>query len=161
MSYDVEMLLDDIEVLLKAKLPAKLIAIEAEKTALGIPVGLDAIDPTAYFQQNWSDEILNQAPAIFYGVESIQAESIGPATIEKLKLFVEIIMLDSGMDAYGKRRLNRYSRAIKEVFHENFDQLPWSNKTIVETVRPISFTLDENTSEEMRVGGVSIATAIA
>lgn len=160
-SYDIEMMLDDIEVLLKATLNVKIAAIEAEKTALGIPVVLDPVAATSYFQQNWSDNILNEAPAIFYGVETIQATGIGPATIEAFKIFVEIVMLDNGMDDLGKRRLNRYARALKEVFQENFDKLPWSNKTIVETVRPISFTLDGNTSEEMRVGGVSIATALA
>lgn len=161
MTYDLEQMLDDIEALLKSKLNAKIAAISLEKSQLGVAVDLPEISEDAYFQQNWSDRILNIAPAIFYGVETIQATGAGKATLELFKIFVEVIIVDSGMDVNSKRRLHRYSRALKEVFQDNFDALPWSNKTNIETVRPISFTLDGNTSEEIKVGGVSIVTALA
>jgi hypothetical protein len=158
MTYDLESLLDDIETLLKAKLNAKIASIEAEKV---LPIGLPAVLTDAYFQQSWSDKILNYSPAIFYGVEKIEATGSGSATLELFRIFVEVVLVDSGMDTYAGRRIHRYSRALKEVFHENFDALPWSTKTNIETVRPVSFALDENTSEEVKVGGVSIVTALA
>ena len=161
MKYDVEKILDDIESLLKEKLNAQLQSIAAEKDALGKTVDTPEILETSYFQQTWSDNILNVTPAIFYGVDTIQATGNGPTTLEVFKIFVEVVYIDSGMDTNGKRRLLRYSRAIKEVFEKNFDALPWANKINIETIRPLAFTLDTNTSEEVRVGGVSITTALA
>lgn len=159
--YDVEMLLDDIEALLKSKLNTKIAAIEAEKTTLGKAVGLDAINDACYFQQSWSDKILQQTPAIFYGLENIQTQGVNAGTLEVFKIFVEVVLVDSGQDSYAKTRIHRYSRALKEVFHENYDKLPFGNKTNIETVRPLSFTIDENSSEEIKVGGVSIITVLA
>ena len=162
MTYDIEDLLDDIEVLLKANLNTKIAAIEAEKIAAGKPdVSLQAIDDAAYFQQTWSDKIMNRAPAIFYGLEQIDATGSNSATAEIYKIFVEVVLVDSGMDTYTKNRIHRYSRALREVFQDNFDALPWSTKTNIETVRPIAFRIDEDTSEEIKVGGVSITTALA
>lgn len=163
--YDVEDLLDEIETLLKAKLNTKLTQIENLKIAQGKGVGLTLpkyqFSANAYYQQNWSDKILSRSPAIFYGLETIQATGSGSATLELYKIFVEVVMVDNGMDANGKRRLLRYSRAIREVFQENYDALSWNTKTNIETVRPLSFTIDGNTSEEIRVGGVSIVTGLA
>jgi hypothetical protein len=160
-TYDIETLLDDIETLLKANLNTKIAAIEAEKTALGKAVGLPSVDTNAYFQQAWSDKILNYSPAIFYGLEQIQASGSHSATLEAYKIFVEVVIVDSGMDTFTKNRIHRYSRALKEVFQENFDRLPWGNRINIETVRPISFKLEEDSSEEIKVGGVSIVTALA
>lgn len=159
--YDVEQMLDDIEALLKSKLNTKIAAIEAEKLSLGKAVGLPAVQDNAYFQQSWSDKILNHNPAIFYGLENVSPTGANSATVEVYKIFIEVVIVDSGMDTFAKNRILRYSRAIREVFEENYDRLPWGNRTNIETVRPQSFTIDENSSEEIKVGGVSITTALA
>lgn len=158
--YDIEQMLDDIEVLLKAHLSAKLDEIEAQKTALGKPVGLPHIDDKAYTQQTWSDKMLQYPFSIFYGLEDVQSQGANSDTLENYKIFVEIVLVDGGNDDFGLPRLHRYTRAIKEVFEENFDELPWGNKSNIETVRPISFKLEEDSSEEIRVGGVSIVTGL-
>ena len=161
MTYDIEEMLDNIETILKASLNTKIAAIEAEKTVLGKPIGLPAVDTNAYIQQTWSDKILQYNPAIFYGVEEIQSTGANTATLEVYKIFVEVVFVDSGNDLYGIKRLHRYSRALKEVFQENYDALPWSTKVNIETVRPISFKLEADSSEDIRVGGVSIVAGLA
>lgn len=163
MRYDAENLMSDVKKILLTNLNSKIAAIEAEKIAASFPdTGLQPIDSdTGYFEQSWSDNILNVSPAIFYGIEEIQAKGIGPATVETYKLFVEVIVVDSGQDQLTKNRVHRYSRALKEVFEENYDRLPCQGRIQVETVRPVSFKLDLNSSEEVKVGGVSIVIALA
>lgn len=160
MTYDIEQLLEDIETLLKATLNNKIAAIEAEKIALGKGIGLLPVNDAAYHQQTWSDKILNRSPAIFYGLEDTQSVGSNSATLDIYKIFVEVVVSDSGMDNFTKNRVHRYSRALKEVFQENFDQFPCT-KTNIETVRPISFKIDIDSSEEIKVGGVSITTVLA
>lgn len=171
--YDLENLLSDINRLLVANINATIDAVEAEKVAQGLPASsIEHIDlttsttnPSGYnglFEQSWSPANLNVKNAIFYGVEDIQTQGIGPASVQTVKAFVEIIHTDSGNDILGLKRLARYSRAIKDIFESNFDRFPLtSNKIKIETVRPISFKLETDSSEEIRVGGVSITMAIA
>lgn len=162
--FDAESLMANVKSVLVTNLNLKLAAIEAEKIAAGFPVtNLKSVDPDkGYFEQTWSDEIQNIDPAIFYGIEEISAEGIGPATKEAFKIFVEIILIDSGQDSLTKNRIHRYARAIKEVFEENYDQVSsFGNKIKIETIRPTSLKLDLDTSETLKVGGVSITTAIA
>lgn len=162
LKYDVENLLADLKKILVANLNTAIAAVEAEKIAQGLPAtGLLPIDTTlGYFEQTWSDAILNITPALFFGLEEAQAVGIGPATSEKLKFFVEVIVLDSGMDVLTKNRVHRYSRALKDVMEANYDRIPSSSKIKVETVRPIAFKLDLDSSEEYKVGGISITTSI-
>lgn len=168
--YDIEDLIADVKRILLANLNTKIAAVEAEKIARGAPAtGLLPVDqtigpdgmPVGYFEQNWSDKNFNVSPAIFYGIEDAAATGVGPYTQETIKLFVEIVLVDSGQDNLGKLRIHRYTRAIKEVFEENFDKFGSSSKIKVETIRPLSFKLDLNTTEEVKVGGVQLTTALA
>lgn len=162
--YDAESLMSDVRALLVAKLNTKIAAIEAEKIAAGFPAtGITAVDTSAgYFEQSWSDAILNINPALFFGIEEISAEGVGPATGETFHIWVDILVLDNGQDALTKNRVHRYSRALREVFEENWDTaLSSASKIKIETVRPLSFKLNLNSSETYKVGGVSIITAIA
>jgi hypothetical protein len=162
-TYDAENLLFDIKGILTSNLNTKIAAIEAEKIGAGfVSTNLAPVDTMkGYFEQSWSDAMLNINPAIFYGIEETTAEGQGPATKELYKIFVEIVLVDNGMDTLTKNRIHRYARAIKEVFQENYDRLPPAGKIKIETVRPTSFKLDLNSSEEVKVGGVSLTVAIA
>lgn len=163
MKYDAENLLADIRSILISGLNAAIDAVEAEKVSQGLPAtGLAHVDSTnGYFEQNFSDALLNISPAIFYGIEDVQAEGAGPYTMQRYKVFVEIIVVDSQADKLMNARIHRYSRAIKDVLEQNYDKIPSSAKIKIETVRPVSFKLDLNSSEEVRVGGVSLTTALA
>jgi hypothetical protein len=161
--YDIENLLEDLKSILVSNLNDAIDAVEAEKVSQGLPAtGLEHVDTSnGYYEQNWSDDILNSKVAIFYGVEEIAALGVGPATSQQYKIFVEVVLTDGGMDTLGKNRIHRYARAIKDVLEANFDQIPSSSKIKIETVRPISFKLDLNSSETIKVGGVSLTTALA
>jgi len=160
--YDLEDCLDDFETLLTSKLNAKISAIEAEKIAKGkgLANGLATIEAEAFFRQTWSDKILNNSPAIFFGIENVEAASGGMQTSERPTIFIECVIVDGGMDTDTHRRINRYSRAIRELIEENFDSFTFASKIKVETVRPTSFKLELDTSEEIKVGGVSVSLNI-
>ena len=162
-TYDAEDLLDSILSMVQTGLTAKLLAIETEKIAKGkgITGGLPAPDSSAYFRQTWSDNILNFSPAIFYGNENVEALGVGPSTVQKYKIFVEVVLTDSGMDTYTSSRILRYSRALKEILETNFSEVSEAGQIKIETVRPVAFKLDLDSSEEIKVGGVSLTLALA
>jgi hypothetical protein len=163
MTFDGEDLLDNIEAIVKAGLPAKIAAIEAEKIAKGkgIADGLPAPEDAAYYRQTWSDKILNHSPAIFYGIEDVQTESVGPATSEKFKVFVEVVLVDNGMYADTSNRILRYSRALRECLQDKFDSVAETGRIKIETVRPVAFKMEQDSSEEIKVGGVSLMVSLA
>ena len=111
--YDAENLLADIKTsILTTNLNTAIAAVEAEKIAQGLPVtSILPVDTTiGYFEQSWTMENLNVNPAIFYGIEDVQAKGIGPATHNKfIRFFVEVILVDSGMDKLGLNRIHRYT----------------------------------------------------
>ncbi len=163
MVFDNEDVLDSIKQILDDGLEDRLTAIETEKIAKGkgIPDGLPMPEDSAFYLQTWSDDILNHSPAIFYGIEDNNSEGIGPATVQKLKIFVEAVITDDGSDEYGVKRLLRYTRAIRETFEKGFDSVANLGRIKIETVTPVSFKIGEDSSEEIRVGGVSLTIALA
>lgn len=158
-----EDLLNNVKSLLTTYLNAKIDSIEAEQVSKGLPAtNLAHVDTVnGYFLQSWSDKILNANPAIFYGIEDIASEGYGPATAQRYRIFVEVVVIDSLQDLLVNTRIFRYADAIKEVFEEHYDFLSSSSQIKIETVRPVSFKLDMNSSEEIKVGGVSLHTSIA
>lgn len=161
--FDVESLLTNIKAILVANLNTKIAAVETEKVAMGaIVTHIQPIDPAAgYIEQSLSDLTNIQAQTIFYGIEHIDAVGVGPTTSQKFKCFIVVLLVDTRNDTLAKYKIHRYTRAIKEVFEDNYDQLFSSSQIRIETIAPISFKLDENTSEEMKVGGVNLYTSLA
>lgn len=170
MKYDIENMLTDIRKTLVAQLNTAIAAVEAEKIAQGLPAtGLKPVDvtigadgrPRGYFEQDWSDAILNVSPAIWYGFETTPAEGVGPATKQTLEIFIDIVHADQGTDALRNRRTNRYTRAIRDVIEANYDRFPGGNQIKIKTIKPMSFKIDQDSSEEIRVGGIALTTALA
>lgn len=163
MKYDIEDLLDDLLAYCQANLPAKITAIEAEKVSKskGVEGGLATVPNAAYYLQAWDNAILNHPVAIFYGVEDIAANDISAGvTAQNYKIFFEIIL--TGNNQYGDvhKRIHRYSRALREIFEDYVKKNSFISRTKIEQVRPISFKLELDTSDETNVGGVSISTSI-
>ena len=145
MSYDIEDFLAELEDLLAAKINAKVTAIEAEKTAKGVPVGLPTFSTAdCFFLQSWDDKILNLSPAIFYGIENVVTSSAFSGTQQEYKVFIEVIYLDNKMDALGVKRLLRYTKALREVIEENFKDNDLGVPLKVENLRPIAFALNNS-----------------
>lgn len=160
--YDLEDLLDSVETLLKANLNTKITAVEAQKIAngKGLGGGLPTVDDSAYYRQSWNEKILNDPVAIYYGVAGISPTDGGSDMAEVVKIFIEVVVVDSGQDNDTHKKIFRYSRALKEVAKEKFGNLGLASQVRIEQIVPFSFT-DVGTSEELKVGGIQITTSLA
>lgn len=162
--YDSEDMLDTLLSIMtdNSALNTKIAAIEAEKTTKGKQVSpaLASIDSAAYFPQTWNDKILNMTPAIFYGIEDVQSNDGGGVLAKTYKCFVEVLVLDNGQSNDVWKRIARYARALEELFLENFKPAIAQGTVKVETVRPIAFKTDLDSSEEIKIGGVSLSITL-
>lgn len=161
--YDLEDMLDDILAVMVSGLNTKIAAIEAEKIAKSkaLTPTLAPIGATSYYRQSWSEKILNTNPAIFYGIEDVRTTDGGSVAAEVVKVFCEVVLCDNGMTNDAHSRIARYARALKELFQENYGSIATVGQIKIETVRPISFRLELDSSEEIKVGGVSLTVALA
>lgn len=162
--YDAEDLLETVlEVMTNGDaLNVKIAAIEAEKTAAGkgLTPPLDSIDAAAYYEQTWTNKVLNNTPAIFYGIEDVQATDGGGVVAKLYKVFVEVVMVDSGQTNDAHKRINRYARALEELFSAAFAPALGHGNVKVDQVRPVAFQLALDSDDEIKVGGVSLQISI-
>jgi hypothetical protein len=166
LKYDTEDLLETVLGIMTTggALNSKIAAIEAEKISAGkgLSPTLKPVAATSYFLQSWSEGILNASPAIFYGVEDVAGtESAGPVVAKTYKLFVEVVLVDSGMSSDGSKRVMRYARALEELFAESFAPSIAYGRVKIEAVRPAAFKLALDSDDEVKVGGVSLTIGIA
>lgn len=164
--FDLEDLLESIKALMTEgdALNNKIAAIDLEKTDAGkaLATPLKPVPANGYYEQSWSDKILQTSPAIFYGVEDIQPV-LGANTIAKTYvIFCEVIYTDNGQTNDAYKRIQRYTRALEELFSETFDALAskGTGTVKIQTVRPQAFKLEMNSSEEIKVGGVSLTITL-
>lgn len=165
MKYDAEDLLDTVLGIMTdgSALNNKIAAIEAEKTAngKGLTPTLAPVASGSYYLQSWSEKILNTNPAIFYGIEEVRSEANGPVIAKTYTIFVEIILVDSGMTNDGSKRINRYARALEEIFAAAFAPAVAQGQVKIDQVRPMAFKLALDSDEEIKVGGVSLQMSLA
>jgi len=160
--YDIEDFLIGLKDELQAGLNTRISAIEAEKVAKGHPAETPTIPSAAYYEQTWDNAILNHKAAIFYGVLDIAALQGAPETAELYTVFIEAILTDPNNDGLAIARLHRITRAIRETLEAVMLNGPGEKSKIkIETVVPISFKLEEDSTVETRAGGVHIKIALA
>lgn len=155
--YDVESFLDDVEGFLKTYLNAQITLLNSEKGA--DPVLLPIADE-AYFLQTLNDRVANYNPFLFYGIDQVQSEGIGPATRKQYLVNVIIVMSDMGEDLLIAKRLLRYSRVLEDLFENKFAQMGNSVKLKVQSLVPVSFKL-VNSSDDYRAVGVTLDFTLA
>lgn len=162
--YDSEDLLDSVYAIMTSggALNTKIAEIEAEKVAKskGLTPTLKSIASGSFYEQTWTDKILNSSPAIFYGIEDVQIVDGGEVVAKTYKVFVEIVLVDDGMRNDAHKRIQRYSRALEELFSQAYAPAIQGSKVKVDTVRPVSFKLELDSSEEIKVGGVSLTITL-
>lgn len=163
--YDGEDLLDSVlQIMIEGDaLNNKIAAIEAEKVlkSKGLTPTLKPIAAGSYHEQTWSDKVLNSTPAIFYGIEDVQSADGGTGAVAKTyKVFIEIILVDNGMQNDTHKRIQRYSRALEELFSSAFAPAISGSNVKIDSVRPISFKLELDSSEEIKVGGISLTITL-
>ncbi len=163
--YDAEDLLDSVLAIMtdNGALNAKIAAIEAEKLAASknLTPGLSAIASDAYYAQSWSDKVLNNSPGIFYGIEDVSAVDGGGGVVAKTyKVFVEVVLVDTGQTNDYWKRISRYARALEELFGAAYAPAMGHGAVKIEQVRPMAFKLALDSDDEVKVGGVSISVTI-
>lgn len=143
-------------------LNAKINEIEAEKFAKGkgLAPALQTIADDAYYCQTWTSKILNSSPAIFYGIEDVQAAENAGVVAKTYKIFIEVVVVDSGMTNDTYKKIARYSRALEELFGGVFLPQVASGQIKIDSVRPISFKLELDSNEEIKVGGISLTVTL-
>jgi hypothetical protein len=164
-TYDAEDLLASILAIMVdgGALNAKVAAIDAEKTAAGkaLTPALAPFASDAYYEQSWSNKILNNSPGIFYGIEDVQAQDGGGGVVAKIyKVFVEVVYCDSGQTNDAHKRINRYARALEELFAAAYAPALGHGTVKMEAVRPMAFKLALDSDEEIKVGGISLTISL-
>lgn len=160
--FDIEELLDWCLGVMTGGLNTRIALIEAEKIANGKAVTptLAPIAAGNYYMQTWSDKMLNTSPSIFYGIEDVQSTDGGGVVAKVYKLFVEVVMVDNGMTNDITKRVNRYARALEELFNLAYTTPLATSRIKVDSVRPIGIKLELDSSDEMKVGGISLLVTI-
>ncbi len=114
--HDFESILDSVKSIVSVNLNAKLTELATEK---GDSIVTPPVDSNAYFLQSLDESAANFDPFIAYGITDIESTSIGPQTAEKIMMSVVIVLSDNGRNDMN-RIMFRYSRALKEIFEENW-----------------------------------------
>lgn len=161
---DVEDLLREVKNIMVTgdALNAKILEIETQKITDGVGVTptLAPVDSTnGYFLQSWSEKILNINPAIFYGAEQVDVTDGGGVVAKIYKIAVYIILVDNGMTNDISSRIFRYSRALEELFKGA--DIDGVGKLKVEGLLPISMPNDFNSSDEIKLGGITLTIPLA
>ena len=159
-TYDSEDLLDSVYDIMSTGLNTKITAIEAEKIAKSKGLTPTLASISNYHLQTWSDKVLNSTPCIFYGIEDVESEDGGGVVAKKYKVFCEIVLLDNGMTNDCFKRIARYSRALEELFRSAYTPAIHAGQVKIDSVRPISFKLELDSSEEIKVGGISLTITL-
>ena len=156
MAYDLESLMSDVKSILTTNLNTKIGDINTEK---GDSITLLTVDSAAYFMQDLDHESLNFNPFVFYSVEDIDGTGFGPNTPQEFLINVILVLADQSGLTDVSTRMFRYSRALKEIFEENFSIKSNSNFISINVLAPVPLT-SLNESMEFRAIGIQIKSSI-
>jgi hypothetical protein len=156
--YDIENLLTDLAAIAKTNLNTKIAAITAEKND---DIVLKTIDSGAYFFQSLAKNRAASYPVfLFYGMDDPTADGIGPGTAETVNIFFLVVLQDTAEEEVYMTRLLRYSRALKEIFEENYATIRRVSRILVSNLAPVSFEI-ENVSGTFKAVGVKVRATLA
>jgi hypothetical protein len=160
--YDVESLVQDIETLLKAKLNAAVAAVEAEQIAAGLPASdLLPVDQDGYFQFDWTSDSLNKKVGVGIFVADQQTDGQGAYSSQRFVIDVGVYLSGTNNDRTATRKLIRYSKALRNVFEDRWTYMNSGfTKEKVETVGPVDFKLNVDSSDDCKIAGVTIACTL-
>lgn len=154
--FDMECLVDNIEIFLKAHLNDRIQAIDAEKNN-GITTEL--VDSEAYIYQSLDNLPVNFDPILFYGISDLGGKSVPGAAAKIPKIEISIIKADDDSKDIG-RKLLRYGRALEEIFEKNYFKIGNVRPKIeISSLQPISFRT-QNSSNQFKAIGIEIETSI-
>lgn len=161
--YDLESVVSDVKKLLRAKLNGEITAVEQEKVAAGFdPSKIMAVADDSYFELAWNDAALNKSPAvgIFLG-EHKEKDDAGGGTLLLYTLDIGVVISGTQNDPLSTLKMLRYTRALKAVFKNNWGLLNnAATREKLETIGPVGFTLNVDSSEECKIAGVSLTLTL-
>lgn len=156
MAYDLESLMNDVKTILTSNLNTKIGDINTEKSD---SITLLTVDNSAYFLQDLNSETVNYNPFIFYSCENIEGTGEGPNTPQEFLINIILVLADQSGYSDLSTRMFRYSRALKEIFEENFSIKSNSNFISINILAPIPLTT-LNESREFKAVGIQIKSSI-
>lgn len=145
---DFEEILDSIKTIVSDNFNAKLSTISTEK---GDGVILPSVNSNAYFFQSLDDSAANFDPFIVYGIVDIESTNMGPSVSEKIMISVVIVLSDNGrLDI--NRIMFRYSRALKEIFQDNWQIHNSSSKININSSTVVPFDALDSSATYKAIG---------
>jgi hypothetical protein len=146
---DFESVLDDVKLIMTTHLNTKITAIVADK---GDGITPPAINANAYFLQTLDEAIANFDPFVAYGIQDITSvDTQYGQSQQQISISIVIVLSDNGRSDIN-RVLFRYSRALKEIFEENFKNANIGNKIIVRQFTPVPFEALDSSMEFKAIG---------
>jgi hypothetical protein len=156
MAYDLESLMSDVKTIMTTHLNNKIGDINTEKSDT---ITLLTVDSAAYFMQDLDHESVNYNPFIFYSCEDIEGTGFGPNVPQEFIINIILVLADQSGYTDLSTRMFRYSRALKEIFSENFSIKSNSNFISINVLAPVPLTT-LNESREFRAVGLQIRSSI-
>ena len=156
--FDAECLEAEVLSIVQANLPAKLIAIDAEKAdGLTTP----SVENADYYTSDAAQNI-NASPYIKFGTISIDADdqSVIGTTARSYSVILEVVFIEDFSGDDTRKFAFRYIRALREIIDGNFRSIkPCSGLDILE-VLPQDFRNNDDQSVTYKIGGIVITTTI-
>ena len=146
--HDFEEILDSVKTIMVDNFNTKLSAITTDK---GDSIVLPTVSNSAYFLQSLDESIANFDPFVAYGMEDIESVSLGPHTAEKMFISVVVVLADNGRNDIN-RIMFRYSRALKEIFEENWQIHESSTKINVNRSTVVPFESLDSSATYKAIG---------
>ena len=159
MTYDIEVVENSLLSLVKQHLPAKLSEIEAEK-ADGVLLPAPT-DDQYYTGTDIDEKVVNYDFIVIHGVGHQGAISISSATAQdNIYGFVFLFSEQNAPSGELRKKILRYSRAIKEVFEYHFDAFPFLSNLKIYMLAPENWQ-ENDKSPVYKAGGAFIETVLA
>lgn len=154
---DEETFLDDMVALLKSKIDAKVSEINTLKSD---SITLETI-PSDRFIETLNEDALNWPLFVYYGIDAINSNGLGPATSREVTVFFDIIFMDdqSSFGNVGRKSVQRYTRALREIIQENYRKIKYASISKVDSVSPVNLR-DVEDSNYYKVAGVEVKATI-
>lgn len=121
MNRDVEQIIEDFIQITKDNLNDKIVEIQAEKDALLGASNFDvsAIDSNAYFDQ-LDTRVANYDPFVYYGISDLKTSGYASAISLDISMFNLVVFSDNFEDENAHKKALRYTRALSEIYRDNF-----------------------------------------
>lgn len=149
MNIDIEVVLAKVEATLRAKFNDHINAINADKND---GIVLKNVSDKAYIFQSLDEKVANYNPFVYYGIDSTPTTGTYMALAKTLKIEVSVILADQEDGALFKKIL-RYQKALENLFtSEIFPIQGLNEKVVITSLEPVSFKLQNSTSEFKAIG---------